>query len=304
MHRPWAYVPRFCLAVVLVYLALHSMGSTVLMLEQWGGLGWDARAYHRVWDGESPYERSPGMPGAFNYSPVFAQVLLPLTYLPWPVFCALFVGAAAVGVLWLCWGTRPWLLVVLLGIAATEVTSGNVDWVFAVIVVLGTARGAPWVVVAVTKVTPCLGPMWFVLTRDWRALRGALLCGALVCGTSFALAPDLWIDWFRFLGANSDVRAGMYVSWVPALEWRLAAALVLTVLAAWRARPSWLPVAMLLASPVPGAGPLVLLLAVPRLRALERRLRAEAVSGSASDPASGPASEAAQGGPVRQGTAQ
>ncbi len=288
-RRLWAPFARLCLGLVLVYLALHSLGSAVKMADLWGGVGWDARAYHLAWE-DGLYDRSPGVQNAFNYSPVFAQLVWPLTHLPWPVFCGLFVGAAAVGVLWLCWGTPPWLLAVLLGIAATEVASGNVDWLFAVVVVLGVTRGGPWVVVAVTKVTPCLGPVWFVLRRDWRALRTTLVCGVLVCGTSFALAPGLWLDWFSFIGDNRGVQAGMYQAWMPGLGWRLAAALVLTVLAAWRSRPSWLPVAMLLAAPVPGAGPLVLLLAIPRLRAFEHGPRAESGSPAAGSPTSSPTS--------------
>ena len=66
----------------------------------WYGIGWDAHAYYVAWYG-GLYEELPGSVDAYNYSPLFAQVIWPLTLLPWPVFCAVFVGAAAAGVAWL-----------------------------------------------------------------------------------------------------------------------------------------------------------------------------------------------------------
>ncbi len=60
------------------------------------GVGWDAHAYYVAWSG-GLYEELPETRDAYNYSPLFAQVIWPLTLLPWPAFCALLVGAAAAG---------------------------------------------------------------------------------------------------------------------------------------------------------------------------------------------------------------
>lgn len=64
------------------------------------GLGWDAHAYYVSWT-DSLYDATPGHVDAFNYSPAFAQAVWPLTQLPLPAFCLIFVGAAGAGIAWL-----------------------------------------------------------------------------------------------------------------------------------------------------------------------------------------------------------
>ncbi|WP_239022268.1 glycosyltransferase family 87 protein [Nocardioides yefusunii] len=247
------------------------------MISEWDGVGWDARAYHLAWDG-SLYGLPPGAPNAYNYSPVFAQVLWPLTHLPWSVFCALAVGSAAVGVLWLLRPVSTGLLVPLLAVAGSVVLSGNVDWLIAVLTVLGVTRGAPWALAAFTKVTPCLGPLWFLARGEWPLLARAIGWIVLLGGVSFALSPGAWLDWISFLRDNSGRSPGMYPEVVPPLPLRILVAAALVVVAARRGRPSWLPVAMFLAVPVPSTVSLSLLLAIPRLREFERsRARQDSV---------------------------
>ena len=72
--------------MLAVYLAIHA----VVMCAEYG-IGWDAHAYYVAWSG-GLYEALPGSVDAYNYSPLFAQVIWPLTLLPWAVFCAVFVG--------------------------------------------------------------------------------------------------------------------------------------------------------------------------------------------------------------------
>ena len=97
---------RDAFLVLAVYLAIHA----VAMCAEYG-IGWDAHAYYVAWSG-GLYEALPGSVDAYNYSPLFAQVIWPLTLLPWAVFCAVCVGAAGAGVAWLL---RPLPLVLAVG---------------------------------------------------------------------------------------------------------------------------------------------------------------------------------------------
>ena len=94
---------RDAFLVLAVYLTIQA----VAMCAEYG-IGWDAHAYYVAWSG-GLYEALPRSIDAYNYSPLFAQVIWPLTLLPWAVFCAVLVGAAGAGVAWLlrpcpsCW---------------------------------------------------------------------------------------------------------------------------------------------------------------------------------------------------------
>ena len=47
----------------------------------------DAHAYWTAWQG-GMYDTPWLVNGAYSYSPAFAQLIWPLTLLPWPVFAA------------------------------------------------------------------------------------------------------------------------------------------------------------------------------------------------------------------------
>ena len=81
-------LPRDAFLVLAAYLAVHAVAMST-----WYGLGWDAHAYYVAWSG-GLYEALPGSADAYNYSPLFAQIVWPLTLLPWPVFCGVFMAAA------------------------------------------------------------------------------------------------------------------------------------------------------------------------------------------------------------------
>lgn len=257
-------LPRDAFVVLAAYLTLHA----VVMSRDYG-VGWDAHAYYVAWQG-GLYEALPGSVDAYNYSPVFAQLVWPLTWLPWPAFCALLVGAAALGVAWL---VRP--LPRVLAVAAwfaclPEILSGNVFWLLAVMAVLGLGRGAPWCVAAYSKVLPCLGPVWFLVRREWRHLAGFLAVMLVVFAVSFAISPGEWRAWAGFLRDSAGDSSG-YVYLTPfavyfPLVLRYPLALVLTVVGARTNRAWMLPVAMVLASPVVGWGTFALLAAIPRMR--------------------------------------
>jgi len=257
-------LPRDAFLVLAGYLTVYAV-----LMTGWYGIGWDAHAYYVAWSGDL-YEAAPESVDAYNYSPLFAQVIWPLTLLPWPAFCALFIGAAAVSVTWLVrplprvWAVGLWLF------CTPEILSGNVFWLLAVAAVLGLRRGSPWCVAAYTKILPCLGPVWFVLRGEWRPLLRFTATAAALFLASYALDPGLWHSWWDFLGDSAGDSSGkVYLSFAAftfPLVVRLPLALSLLAFAARTNRAWLLPVAMVLASPVVGWGTFALLAAIPRLR--------------------------------------
>jgi len=227
-----------------------------------GRLGWDAHAYYVAWHGPM-YSQQPGQRDAYNYSPAFAQVLWPFAHLPWPVFCALLVGAAAVGVAWL---VRPlqWKVAIPVWLCCTpEILSGNIYWLLAIVVVLGFRYPGLWAISALTKIIPTLGPIWFLLRREWRPLLWSAATTLAVAGISYLIAPHLWHDWLQFLAANNN-QQGRGI--VPPVIYRIPVGLALL---AWGARTNrtWtLPAAMCIVTPVFGIASLTMLAAIPRLQ--------------------------------------
>jgi len=74
-------------------------------IQPWTFWGLDARAYWRI-DLAHPYAHSaPGEISAYLYSPAFAQLMAPLSNLPFELFFALWT---AVNVALLVWLVRPW----------------------------------------------------------------------------------------------------------------------------------------------------------------------------------------------------
>lgn len=229
------------------------------------GLGWDAHAYYLAWQG-SLYDIPPGRVDAFNYSPLFAQVLWPFAQLPWPLFCALFIGTAAVGVAWLLRPLRRRVGIPLWFAFTPEILSGNIYWLLAVVAVVGVGRGSPWVLPALTKILPTPGPVWFALRGEWRRLGGFVLALVATTGASVLAAPDLWGQWIGFLLEHHGDAGAASLGFVPPLWLRLPVAAVLLTWGARRTRPWVLAPVMLLTTPVVGMGSFALLAALPRLR--------------------------------------
>jgi len=257
-------LPRGAFLVLAVFLAMFG----IAMAGEYG-VGWDAHAYYGAWSG-GLYEELPETRDAYNYSPLFAQAIWPLTLLPWPVFCLLFISAAAAGVLWLSRPLPPLLAVGMWLFCLPEILSGNVFWLLAVMTVLGFTLGSPWCVAAFTKVLPCLGPVWFLVRREWRPLAGFVAASSALLAVSVAISPGEWGNWVEFLRDSAGDSSGkVYLTPLTLtfpLTARLPLALAVAVVAARTGRRWLLPVAMLLASPVIGWGSFALLAAIPRLR--------------------------------------
>lgn len=258
--------PRLRRDTALLAAVVFSVFSVLVYAEQGHQLGVDSHAYWNAWRGNL-YDAAPGTLDAYLYSPAFAQALWPLSLLPWDLFRVLWLAFALVTLLWLVRPAPPVLALTLLLLSTHELLSGNVNWLLAAAVVVGFRRPGAWVVPLATKVTIAVGPIYFGARGEWRELGRCLLFAVLVLGASMLLAPHLWVEWVDFLASHAQSageRTGAVV-WPP-LVYRLPVALAIVVWAARSNRPWWLPIAMILASPVGGSGQLALLAAVPRLR--------------------------------------
>ena len=190
-----------------------------------------------------------GAMGAFLYSPAFGHLLSPVTWLPWPAFNAAWTVLNLV-LLRLIAG-RLALPALLLPPVAFEIVSGNVHLLYAFAIVAGSRLPVLWAIPILSKVTPGLGVLWFVLRRQWRPAMIALGTTAAIVAVSVALDAAAWRAWIDILDGSLGaplVTLGWYLP-LPFLP-RLAAAVVLMGLGAVTGRPWMLPVAVTLALPV------------------------------------------------------
>jgi hypothetical protein len=215
----------------------------------------------------SPYSLSNwGSPIAYVYSPAFLQFMLPLTHLPWLVYMAIWTGLLIAAVRYL---TGPRLFAAGMLLAALEIAGGNISLLLAVAIVLGFRYPAAWSFVLLTKVTPGIGLLWFVVRREWRQLGIALGATVLVVAASSIFMARAWLDWFNLL-TSLPGRDGTWAAVPIPLVVRLPVALALVVWGARTDRRWTVPVAAMLALPALWYGGLTMLLAVIALRDPDR----------------------------------
>lgn len=235
------------------------------------GPGWDAASYWGAWQGQM-YDGAVGTPGHFLYSPAFAQAIWPLTHAPWPVFAWFFISVNALGLAWLL-RPLPLSVAVPLWLAGSqEVFSGNIFIPMAIAAVVGMRFPHLWAFVALTKITPCLGPIWFTARGEWAAVAKSLGTTFAVVAVSWLLAPDLWNEWFGFLVEQFRIADGAVgYSFIPGPLYRFPVAIGLVIYAARTQRTWLLPVAMVLATPFIWNGSLTLIAAIPPTQGLRER---------------------------------
>ena len=252
--------------------ALGLLGLTFALFWQPGG---DRLAY---WStvAQPLYQHAEFTKYDFLYSPVVAQMLYPLSRLPWLVFWELF---AVVGVANFAWLLAPlgWTFGLPLFLAVLPVAiHGNLEWLMALVVVLGFRYPAVWAMPLLTKVSPGVGLLWFAVRREWRALAIALAFTTAATGLSFMFAPGLWFDWLGMLWENAHTHGDGWSMLPIPLLWR---GVLGAVVIAWGARENrrWtLLVGVMLARPDLLPAELSMLATLPRLVRAERRAWAPA----------------------------
>ncbi len=253
-----------------VALAAAFMALRLLGVKPWDQ-SVDAYAYWSTAHGPM-YGQGAGAMGAYVYSPAFAQILTPVTILPWPAFATLWTGLNF-AVLW--WLLGRWSLPSMLFLPIPfEIISGNVHLLYAAAIVLGFRTAAPWALMLLTKVAPGVGVLWFAVRREWRALSLALGVTAVLAAASYVLDASAWRAWLDILQTSSSTPAT--VGWflpVPLLV-RLPIGVVLVAAAAALDRRWLLPFALVVVMPVVWVNTLAVLAAVPPLWAAEGRARA------------------------------
>ena len=242
------------IVVGLLRAAFYFIGQGI---HPWTFAGIDARAYYGV-DLAHPYVGAAlGQHPGYLYSPAFAQFLSPLYVLPFEVFYVLWTAASIIVLYWLVrpW---PWALLILLLPWTYELFVGQVHLFFAAMIVLGFRWPSLWAFGILTKVTPGIGLLWFLVRREWRPLAIALGTTAAIVALSFAISPTAWFDWYAFLRASS--------SGGELLLPRIAAAALIVTAGALKGYRWTVPIAVWLALPVVWIESWVVLLAIIRLR--------------------------------------
>jgi hypothetical protein len=247
-----------------VILAVVFVGLRLFAIKPWAD-SVDAYAYWTTRSGDFYAAAQTGQIGAYLYSPAFAQALAPLTWLPLAVFTALWTAINCAALWWLL--GRLALPSLLFLPIPFEIISGNVHLLYAVAIVVGFRYSASWALMLMTKVTPGVGILWFLVRREWRAFLLAVGVTAAIAAVSFLLDRAAWEAWLRLLQADlsgagqaSFQTVGWYAP-IPLLP-RLVAAAALVAGAAWSDRRWLIPVAVLLALPVIWLNGLAVLAAV------------------------------------------
>jgi hypothetical protein len=219
--------------------------------------GVDARAFWGV-DLSHPYTNSAvGELSNYLYSPAFAQLVAPLSILPFELFFALWFAVSFAILVWLVkpW---PWIVPMLLLPIVYELCVGNIHFLLALVFTLVLRAPGLWAFPLLTKITPAVGGIWHLVRAEWRAAAIAAGTTLVIVAVSYAINPSAWVDWFTFLATER----GQSELLLP----RLALAGALVVWGARTGRPWTIAVAGWLALPVVWVNAWVILLGVVRLR--------------------------------------
>ncbi len=220
-------------------------------------IGYDAHAYFQGAGLQDPYRST--INGGFDavgglyeykYPPPLAQALYPLRVLgvPWPVFLGAWTALLLASLWWM--GRRWTLLLLLFPPVLGELWLGNLNLLLGLAVVVGMRRPWAWAFIALTKITPGVGLLWFAVRREWSNLAVALGATAAVAAVSFALAPNLWSDFLEASRTQVGATITVPVQAVPVdLPVRLLGAALLVVWGARTDRAWVLPVAVAITVP-------------------------------------------------------
>ena len=218
-----------------------------------GSAGTDALAYWQagrsILDGSALYGGNAGVTSAYLYSPLFAQLVAPLSLLPAPVFVWLWrlleVGCLRVAIgSW----TRAGLAMLVFPPVIIELVYGNVNLMIAAVCALVMrGRAAPWGAPIVVKAAGIpLIPLAF--KADWWTFIRAGAVMLVAVGVSIVLAPIAWSDYLWFLADAEQPTWWTNLSRDIPFAIRLLAAMGLGVVAVRWVRVA--PIAVLVGLPI------------------------------------------------------
>jgi Glycosyltransferase family 87 len=181
----------------------------------------------------------------YYYPPPFELLVGWGRLVPFDVFVALWRALLLAALVYLA---GPFTIFILfLSPVTSEINAGNVQILLAAAVVLGFRWPATWAFVLLTKVSPGVGLLWFVVRREWRSLGIALGTTAALAAVSLLFWADQWPGYLRLVTSGAAPAVSpFYLS----LYQRLPFAIVLVVVGAWRGWRWTVPVAATLALPV------------------------------------------------------
>jgi hypothetical protein len=247
---------RDALSVVGVLLLIITMRS--------GGPGYDFFAYWSV-DPADPYAVKEGF-GAFHYAPPLVWLVGPLKLVPWPLAYWIWFGVLFLVLVWLA---RDWAFAWLaFPPVASELYHGNIHLLIAAALVLSLRRPVAYWFLALSKVSPGVTALWYVVRREWRSLAIALGGAAAVVAVSFAIAPGPWVQWLTHISSESNQAFNLIP--IP-LAVRLPLAALLVVYAARTDRAWILAPAVALSLPLLWVHGLAVLVAITPLVRASRR---------------------------------
>jgi hypothetical protein len=230
--------------IALAFIAVWAVNFVPRMMAAPGVT--DAEAYWLLELGPAMYGE-PGRPGAFLYSPVFAQLIAPLTALPFVAFYCLILVANLSALVYLL-GPVLAAFALLVPFVNRELQYGNIHLLIGAITVLGLRHSALLAALPLTKVTPGVAMLY-----HWREPgKLAVSFGTLgaITAVSFLVAPNLWFAWVEMLRQPTEITQLSLWSHTPVI-YRLGLAIPLVLLAGWKQRPRAVPLIVLLAIPVP-----------------------------------------------------
>lgn len=269
--------------LALIVVGLFALPYIVFVNRETSLFGFDAHAYWNV-NLANLYGSATSNTSdldAFRYTPAAGQVFAVFHVLPWEVFFTLWFAAMIAALVWLT--GRTWLVLLAFPPVALELFHGNIHLFMAVAIVVGFRWSGAWAFLALTKVTPAVGALWFAFRGEWRKFALAVGTSVAIAAISFVIAPDLWRRYVSTMIDNLEYDPGHpYPVPIPLPIRVVASALVVW----WGARTDrrWtVPVAATLSLPIIWFHGLALLVAaIPLWR--EDRVRYEGTVDARVDP--------------------
>lgn len=245
------------------------IGGTLVLLRLFDVNPWtlpilDLHAYWTTHDAINYVGSNPFLIGSYLYAPAFAQVIYPLTALPWPVFAATWTLLMVAVYVWL---VGRWAFRLLFSVAvALELYLGQIDIFIAAAIVVGFRYPAVWAFPLLTKIAPGVGLIWFLVRKEWRNLAIAIAATVGIAALSAIFAPEAWRSWFELLRHSVTDRQpeGAYLP-IPVLL-RLPIGVAIIVWGARTNRRWTVPIGVVLSMPILWVNVFTILIAIIPLR--------------------------------------